>query len=287
LTNTSRPPLHPNDLERYDSKRVHEHFSRNAQPWKRLYENGAIQGGYHAALVLRKEILLSVLKKYLDAKSITVLDAGSGPGGVSKEFAARGHKVTALDLSSEMLKQIDTPKEGPHRIAAVNADVRHLPFYDRQYELILCLGVIQYLADEDLCLIELSRAIAEKGHLAMSFPNKAKLHHFFDPNTLFGIARRVFRLPAHREVSTLCQPKKVHSKLYRLKKIQTMMAQFGFRIIAIKAVDFGPLTFFGKEFLPLTIAVGLSKCLSKISTVPLFSWLKFFTNQWIILFVKE
>jgi ubiquinone/menaquinone biosynthesis C-methylase UbiE len=287
LTNATATPLVGDDPERYDSKRVHEHFSRSAPNWKRVYENGPIQGCYHAALLRRKEILLAVLKKHLDGARIRVLDAGTGPGSVAREFALRNHKVTALDLSWEMLRQIEIATDEPQHMSAVNADVRQLPLRDRRFELALCMGVIQYLAEDGPCIDELARVITPHGHLMMSFPNKTKLHHFLDPRSLIRAVWVLLMRTERRRTSSLTGAAAVHSKLYRLKKIQTMMTLHGFRTLDIRAVDFGPLTFFGMQFLPKAISVGLSNALSKISTRAPFRWLMFFTNQWAILFCKE
>jgi SAM-dependent methyltransferase len=73
---------------------------------------------------------------------LTVLDAGAGTGRYSLPIAARGHRVTHLDLSPAMLRRAmaAAAREGLATVEFRQGDVRDLSaFSDRAFDLTLCL----------------------------------------------------------------------------------------------------------------------------------------------------
>jgi SAM-dependent methyltransferase len=103
-----------------------------------------------------------------------VLDAPCGAGRHAREFARRGHAVTALDLSAPLLR---CAAAGATRgMALVRADLRALPARDGAFDAVLNLfSSIGYFArDEDNrgTLRELARLCRRGGSVVVDFFNE-------------------------------------------------------------------------------------------------------------------
>lgn len=76
-----------------------------------------------------------------------VLDVCAGTGLFSKAFAAQGAQVTAVDVSSELLSDIDL-NDFP-LISKICTDMRSLALPDKGYTHIFCYAGIQYLSHRE------------------------------------------------------------------------------------------------------------------------------------------
>ena len=70
-----------------------------------------------------------------------VLDAGCGPGSMSRVWTAAGSNVTALDLSAQMLAEAQRQHSAQRY---VQADIEAMPLADRQ-QVKQCLSCATYL----------------------------------------------------------------------------------------------------------------------------------------------
>jgi SAM-dependent methyltransferase len=106
------------------------------------------------------------------------LDAGCGAGTYMRVLAGQGQQVVGADYSWPTLKKCSTALSttGPVLVA----DVRRLPFASATFDGVLCLGVVQALADSRPAVIELSRLLAPDGELWMDGLNAASLVHIIE-----------------------------------------------------------------------------------------------------------
>jgi SAM-dependent methyltransferase len=82
-----------------------------------------------------------VMWSKLDGKQL--LECGCGAGRFTEILLAQGASVTSIDLSEAVdANQENFPQSDTHRIA--QADILRLPFAPQQFDLVLCLGVIQH-----------------------------------------------------------------------------------------------------------------------------------------------
>ncbi|MDQ4431446.1 malonyl-ACP O-methyltransferase BioC [Yokenella regensburgei] len=94
-----------------------------------------------------------------------VLDAGCGPGAVSRVWRESGSQVTALDLSSQMLEQARAQQAAHHYITG---DIESLPLPDAQFDLVWSNLAVQWCDDFGAALAELYRVVKPGGVLAFS-----------------------------------------------------------------------------------------------------------------------
>jgi 2-polyprenyl-3-methyl-5-hydroxy-6-metoxy-1,4-benzoquinol methylase len=72
-----------------------------------------------------------------------VLECGCGAGRFTETLLDRGAYGTLLDLSDAVeANEENFPQNATHRIA--QADIQNLPFAPQQFDVVFCLGVIQY-----------------------------------------------------------------------------------------------------------------------------------------------
>src|SRR5579864_2720108 len=95
-----------------------------------------------------------------------VLECGCGAGRFTEILLKQGALVTSIDLSDAVeANQQNFPQSPTHRIA--QADILHLPFKAEQFDMVLCLGVIQHTPNSEQSMNALVRQVKPGGWLVM------------------------------------------------------------------------------------------------------------------------
>lgn len=146
----------------------------------------------HTGLPISKERLRRCLGEEvwttLDGK--LVLEAGCGAGRFTEILIGRGARVTSIDLSEAVeANQDNFPQNQTHRIA--QADILHMPFAPQQFDLVVCLGVIQHTPNPEETIAALYEQVKPGGLLV--FDHYAySLSYFTKTAPLFrAVLRRV------------------------------------------------------------------------------------------------
>jgi 2-polyprenyl-3-methyl-5-hydroxy-6-metoxy-1,4-benzoquinol methylase len=98
-----------------------------------------------------------------------VLDAGCGVGAFSQPLA-ENNDVLGVDLAETALRY--ARRRGIH---AVCADLDRLPFAERGFDLVLCIGVLQLVTDEQSLLAALHAQVKPGGTLLVQTLNQHSL----------------------------------------------------------------------------------------------------------------
>ena len=115
----------------------------------------------------------NVLKLLGDIKDKMILDIGAGTGRVSVPLAKAGAKVTALDVSEEMLRQVQgKSKKGKVVIETVVGDAESLPFEDNSFDMVVAGFLIVHLKDPTRFLDEAYRVLKDGGVLLVTNINQ-------------------------------------------------------------------------------------------------------------------
>lgn len=99
----------------------------------------------------------------LGLKSRKILSIGCGAGELERDLAAAGHAVTGLDLSHAML--VRASRKGLDWLVA--ADARHLPFGTAQFDIVMIMESIGYLALDDV-FPEARRVLKKRGRFLIT-----------------------------------------------------------------------------------------------------------------------
>ncbi len=97
---------------------------------------------------------------------ISVLECGCGAGRFTEVLLSRGAVVTSVDLSSAVEVNADLFSINEmHRVA--QADIMSLPFEDSQFDLVVCLGVIQHTPNPEETIAKLYQQVKPGGWLVI------------------------------------------------------------------------------------------------------------------------
>jgi 2-polyprenyl-3-methyl-5-hydroxy-6-metoxy-1,4-benzoquinol methylase len=100
----------------------------------------------------------------LDGKH--VLECGCGAGRFTEVLLDQRAYVTSIDLSNAVeANQENFPQDDHHRIA--QADILELPFAPGQFDVVVCLGVIQHTPDPEKTIIQLAKHVKNGGWLVI------------------------------------------------------------------------------------------------------------------------
>lgn len=106
------------------------------------------------------------LTRGLALQDARVLDVACGTG-YYMEPLEKG-RLYGLDYSAEMLR-IAREKGKP---SLVLGDARHLPFRSGSMDLVVCMGLLEYLGDREDVLHEIRRVLKKEGHGVVSYSMK-------------------------------------------------------------------------------------------------------------------
>lgn len=93
-----------------------------------------------------------------------VLDVATGTGLVAEQLLARGHRVTGLDQSPDMLA-VARQRFGD-RVALVEASATEIPFPDASFDHLTFTYLLRYVDDPRATLSELARVVRPGGTIA-------------------------------------------------------------------------------------------------------------------------
>lgn len=102
--------------------------------------------------------------------SAVVLDAGAGTGERTMALLEQSQpgKLIALDASVAMLDVARSKIHDP-RVSFVQGDVRHLPFADNTFDVVVCTWVIEIMEDARAVVQEFIRVIKPGGLVIYAF----------------------------------------------------------------------------------------------------------------------
>jgi 2-polyprenyl-3-methyl-5-hydroxy-6-metoxy-1,4-benzoquinol methylase len=129
--------------------------------------------------VVRQEVLRSQLAglPQLGRPPARVLDVGCGQGTQALHMARAGHEVTGIDSSGELLGMFEDalaaePAEVAARVKLINGAGENAPDLVRHaFDVVLCHGVLMYLADITPMLTALSLVTAPDGAISLLVRN--------------------------------------------------------------------------------------------------------------------
>lgn len=121
--------------------------------------------------LIRKRYVLEMLDRIPHKGRI--LDIGCGPAVYTRDLVGRGWNVCGVDLSSGMLqtaaRAAGTLQGKPVRFAAAQAT--ELPFRDRSFDAVLCVGVVSYVDSVPALLKDVCRVLRPGGEAIFQISN--------------------------------------------------------------------------------------------------------------------
>jgi ubiquinone/menaquinone biosynthesis C-methylase UbiE len=149
------------------------------------------------------------------------LDVGSGTGDFTAALADAGAQPIGAEVAEAALRRarLRHPTLDFRLVAIDDA----LPFEDGSFELVWASEVIEHVADTARWLSEVRRVLVPGGRLLVTTPSHGRLRV-----ALGGLAR-------------FSEPLGDHLHLYTRRSLETLLNEFGFGDVQVRAVEGPPL----------------------------------------------
>ncbi len=131
-----------------------EFFNDVASEWEELRKD------YYDESIRNKLIGLDILKA-----NMTVVDLGAGDGYISREISKYVKKVTAVDISGEMLKELKAKAKdsGIRNIETVESDGQDVPFSNSSFDVVCASMYLHHIEEPVLAIKEIYRILKPGG----------------------------------------------------------------------------------------------------------------------------
>ena len=147
-------------------QRVKNNFSARATEWAAYYADPEPPLS-RQHLVSRQRFALDMVEAAIPPSS-KILDAGCGPGVMAGKLMERGYAVWGIDFAEPMIRQA-------RQLCGSNlfgvGDVEHIPFPDNTFDVVVSLGVIEYLESDEQALREMRRVLRPGGRAVIAISN--------------------------------------------------------------------------------------------------------------------
>ncbi len=97
----------------------------------------------------------------------SVLDVAAGTGLLSRAVAPRVRSVVALDVTAAMLARARAAADFAANIRLVQSDAQHIPFPDRQFDVVMTRLSFHHMSAPVAALREMARVTRKRGQVAV------------------------------------------------------------------------------------------------------------------------
>lgn len=125
------------------------------------------------------------LYEMFDKAGGDVLDIGCGPGITVAHLTRLGCRVHGVDLSEAMIAECRRAFGHVPSATFSVGRIEHLEAPDASYDAVICMGVVEYIADDEAAVREMARVARPGATVLISLPNRQSPFRIW--------RRRVFR----------------------------------------------------------------------------------------------
>ena len=227
---------------------VQRHFRSTLSYWEQIYADKTVYGRIYQERARRAIAYLDCVK--LSSRA-AVLEVGCGPGLITTAMAQKGLCVSAVDCVPEMIERtrakVHQAGLDSHAFAQLG-NINNLPFADAAFELVVVIGVSEWLVSLISPLREIFRVLKDGGHLIISADNNWPLHQILDPVVNPGLKPiKSYIGIILRSVGLRTFQPRVHA--YSLREFDNELSKGGFEKTASQTVGFGPFTLGNRKLL--------------------------------------
>jgi len=227
---------------------VQQHFRSTLPYWEQIYADRTVYGRIYQERARRTLAVVDSIGLCADAP---VLEIGCGPGVIATAMARKGVMVSAIDSLDEMVERTKAMAREAGLGSRVFAQVGHIsnvPFAAATFDLVVMIGVSEWLVSLRQPLREIFRVLKPGGHLIISADNNWPLHQILDPvfnPALKPVKRRIGQVL--RALGKRSRQPRFHA--YSLARFDDELAHAGFDKIAGQTFGFGPFTLCNRTLL--------------------------------------
>ncbi len=155
-----------NSCDQLVEQTVRAEYDAKADTYPQLYR------GRDRVAHFLKARLACVRELLGECNGTRVLEVGCGPAMLAGELARNGCMYYGVDISERMIRQCRM-RFGHLTDAHFSVgSIRQLDVADASFDVVLCLGVLEYVQNERAAVREMARVLDHGGHLILSGNNK-------------------------------------------------------------------------------------------------------------------
>jgi 2-polyprenyl-3-methyl-5-hydroxy-6-metoxy-1,4-benzoquinol methylase len=137
----------------------------------------------HIGLRIRASLILGEIREH---RPQTIIDAGSGNGLYTLEFAARGYIVHGIELNQDKVSRVAryAREAGLANASLQVADLTKLALVSQQADMVVCSDVLEHIGDDASAICSLGALTRPGGILVLTVPRvspfAARVENNFD-----------------------------------------------------------------------------------------------------------
>ena len=159
------------------------------------------------------------------------LDVGCGPGVMVRQLLDLGYEVYGVDIAEGMIEECRKHFGNFPKAYFSIGRIEKMDFPENHFDLIVCMGVVEYLVDDNAGIKELFRVLKPGGTLIVTCPN------FFSPwrrwSSFYWGVKNVIKRAIGRPIYG-----EMHHREYKSGNYCRLLEQRGFRILDICYYNF-------------------------------------------------
>jgi ubiquinone/menaquinone biosynthesis C-methylase UbiE len=288
--------INSNKKEIEYKKSIANYFGKKNEYWKVVYDPKQKEGDLFDNMHLRtrKKTVLRFIDDCSKGSKRNILDIGCGTGLLMKEMIHRGHNVIGMDISRDMLTLAKkTVSDYSSETTTFSlGDVEKLPYKDKSFDIVTCVGVIEYLYNENLGISEIRRVVKDDGYLIVTLPNILKLNTLLDP---YYYLNRGMKFVLQKIKNNRSKNQKVikqendfstndnfcNKRYFRAQALK-LFKKYRFHEVDSVSLGFGPPTFWKKHIYSYKTSISITESFEKLSRNKSFSFMNYLPNRWVI-----
>jgi len=180
-------------------------------------------------------------------KSGRVLDVGCGPAIIGNTFRGRPVEYYGVDISEDMIREGLHACGGEHQFHFCSGKIEELPFNDASFDIVLCLGIFEYVMEGNIAMGEIRRVLKPNGVFIATMLNKNSLYRIWKRYGYWKLQRGMNKLSNLIKKMTKRQEgainnggekKGLKSRLYNEKTFRHLITSNKIRVENILYYDF-------------------------------------------------
>jgi SAM-dependent methyltransferase len=181
-------------------------------------------------------------------------------------LAQRGYRVYAVDFVVDMAEATArlTAVAGIGSVTISVGDVHQLPFFANTFDLVLAVGVTEWLPALRQPVMEMARVLKPGGFAVVSTDNRWTLHTLIDPllNPILTPAKRKLLSLLYRAgLGTSC----ARPRTYSMREFDLVVREGGLKKLAGTTLGFGPLSFFKHPIISDSVGMRIHQMLQRLA----------------------
>ena len=246
------------------SSLLERHFEREAAFWRNVYREPTLCGELYRQRMTTVLHLVASLGLPAGGRAAEI---GCGAGMATVALAKLGWRVEAVDIAPSMVAQtqneVETERVG-HLVEVRQGDVNRLNLPLRSFDLVLAVGVLEWMPRLDEPIARLAAILKPGGHLIVNIDNSRALHRWLDPRLLpiAGPAKRLALFAARRFGWIDAEPRPVACSRARLRRA---LCSAGFVTVVERTVGFGPFSWLRRPLFSEARGMHLNRCFQALA----------------------